>query len=86
MSYMDFVKDRILTPLNMTSTTFSESEASQDGKLSQAWTAFGRRIPFWMPDDRVLLNAGPGGIISNAVDMVSFFHLMIISVLIFPWH
>ena len=71
MTYMEFLKQRVWQPLNMTSTTFYESEASVDGKLTQFWTNQGRRIPFWMPDTLVPLNAGPGGVISNVVDLVS---------------
>ncbi|KAJ3557983.1 hypothetical protein NM688_g1175 [Phlebia brevispora] len=72
MSYMNFVKRRIWEPLNMSSTTFYESEASRDGKLTQAWTRTGRRIPIWMHDEQAPLNAGPGGIMTNTVDMVKW--------------
>ena len=71
MTYMEFLKQRVWQPLNMTTTTFYESEASADGKLTQFWTNQGRRIPFWMSDTLVPLNAGPGGVISNVVDLVS---------------
>jgi CubicO group peptidase (beta-lactamase class C family) len=69
-SYTSFVKDRIFTPLNMTSTTFSLSEAVRSGEMTDAWGNSGRRIPQWLADDQVELNAGPGGIISSGEDMV----------------
>ncbi|KAJ3521764.1 hypothetical protein NM688_g8973 [Phlebia brevispora] len=70
MTYMDFVKRRIWEPLNMSSTTLYESEASRHGKLTQAWTWRDRRIPIWMHDEQTPLNAGPGGIMSNTIDMI----------------
>lgn len=70
MSYMDFVETRILTPLDMSSTTFYDSEAARDGKLTQSWSANGRRIPYWLFDTHVEVNAGMGGVISSTVDMV----------------
>lgn len=57
-------------PLNMTSTTFSELEAFGTRLLSHAFNAEGRRIPFWFPDSVKHLTSGPGGIVSNAHDMV----------------
>ncbi|CAL1697760.1 unnamed protein product [Somion occarium] len=72
MPYTEYIKTRIFDPLNMKSTTFSESVASRDGKLTQTWTRFGRRIPFWFSDDMVELNSGPGGVISSVVDMTQW--------------
>lgn len=68
--YTSFVKDRIFTPLNMTSTTYTPSEAIRLGEVTQSWTKSGRRIPEWFNDGQVELNAGPGGVISNAEDLV----------------
>lgn len=70
MPYPEFVKTRIWDPLNMSDTTLYESEASRHGKLSQVWAFNGRRIPIWMLDEQISLNAGAGGVISSAVDMV----------------
>lgn len=69
--YTQFVKERIWNRLNVTSSTFSPDQAALSGKLTQIWTASGRRIPFWFAEESVELNAGPGGIISSVVDMVS---------------
>ena len=71
MPYPEFVSARIFKPLGMSSTTYSAKEASKNGLLTQAWTKFGRRIPFWASDDLVDVLAGPGGVISSVVDMVS---------------
>lgn len=69
--YTQFARERIWEPLNMNSTTFSPVQAAKSGKRTQTWTADGRRIPFWFSDDDMVdLNAGPGGVISNVVDMV----------------
>ena len=74
-SLADFVGERILTPLNMTASTYSGSEAASTGLMSQAWSLGGRRIPYIFADDHVASNvAGPGGLISNAIDMVSTNH------------
>jgi CubicO group peptidase (beta-lactamase class C family) len=68
---MDFVKERIFTPLGMSSSTFSELEASKDGRLTHTFSREGRRIPFWISDSSKTLFAGPAGVISNAQDMVT---------------
>ena len=60
-------------PLNMSSTTFLPSEAVASGEMAQSWTKQGRRIPQWFTDGMTELNAGPGGIISSAKDMVCIF-------------
>lgn len=73
MPYTEYIKQRIFTPLNMTSTTYKPSEAAASGKATENWTGKGRRIPWWFSDDMVELNAGPGGVISNVPDMVRSF-------------
>ncbi|KAI0063204.1 beta-lactamase/transpeptidase-like protein [Artomyces pyxidatus] len=70
-NYIKFVTDRIFTPLNMSSTTFSFNAANASGKATQTFTASGRRIPWWITDSEVELVAGPGGVISSVVDMSS---------------
>ncbi|TCD62785.1 hypothetical protein EIP91_006403 [Steccherinum ochraceum] len=77
MRYVDFVKERIFTPLGMSSTTFSPTEAAQDDGLTQAWAYNKRRIPTWFTDGTMDLNAGPGGIISNAVDMTKWVKILL---------
>lgn len=70
-TFQDFVKERILDPLNMTSTTYSAQEANSTGHLSQSWAFVGRRIPIIIEDAATSnLIAGAGGLLSNAVDMV----------------
>ena len=70
MSYQAFASSRLFAPLNMSSTTFSPSEAAKSGRLTQTWTRGVRRVPFWFPDNVAELFAGAGGIISSAEDMV----------------
>ena len=71
-SLADFVGERILTPLNMTASTYSGSEAASTGLMSQAWSLGGRRIPYIFADDWLGSTvAGPGSLISNVINMVS---------------
>lgn len=70
MPYTQFVKERIWDPLNMTSTTFNDTEAAESGLLSENWTSTGRRIPFWFPSSNLALAAAPAGVITNMIDMV----------------
>lgn len=73
--FHEFVEERIFSPLNMTSTTYSGITASANGKFSQPFTFYlneTRRIPFAFNTQALSdVIAGPGGIISNTVDMVS---------------
>jgi CubicO group peptidase (beta-lactamase class C family) len=69
-SYTSFVKDRIFTPLGMTSTTFYSSGALRSGQMTQAWNFAGRRIPQWFTDEVRELAGGAGGIILSTEDMV----------------
>lgn len=69
-TYPLFVNERLFNPLNMTTTTVWPSVADSTGKLSQAWSREGRRIPYWFRDDMAYFNAGPGGVISSVEDMV----------------
>ncbi|KAH8096874.1 beta-lactamase/transpeptidase-like protein [Cristinia sonorae] len=75
--YTDFVNKGIFIPLNMSSTTYSPAEAARDNDLTQSWTPTGRRIPTWFSDATRDLNAGPGGVISNAVDMTKWLNALL---------
>lgn len=75
MSYTSFVQERIFDPLNMSSTTYSANKANERGRATQSWTPFGRRIPVWFGEDNIMLNAGPGGVISCVEDLVSYIFL-----------
>ncbi|OCH90090.1 beta-lactamase/transpeptidase-like protein [Obba rivulosa] len=71
-SFVDFVTERIFRPLNMSDSTYDAVDAELSGKLSHGWTPDGRRIPYWrrhLTGDWV---DGPGGIISNAIDMTKW--------------
>ena len=72
MPYPDFVRARILAPLNMSASTFVPSAAWRSGRLTHTWAANGRRVPFWETDEHVALIAGAGGLISSAEDSVKW--------------
>ncbi|KAH9925641.1 beta-lactamase/transpeptidase-like protein [Epithele typhae] len=68
----EFVEERIFSPLNMTTATYSGREAEDSGHLSQGFAA-GRRIPYWFGDDlpsRMI--AGAGGVIATPLDMTKW--------------
>lgn len=67
-SFEDFLQDHIFIPLGMNSTTTSPVKAGS--KKSQAWSATGRRIPFWFTEKGVKVVGGAGAIISSSKDMV----------------
>ncbi|KAH7908433.1 beta-lactamase/transpeptidase-like protein [Hygrophoropsis aurantiaca] len=77
LSLLEFVRERIFMPLNMTVTTYSLHSATESGEMSQAWTSSGRRIPPWITDDTVGLVAGAGGILSSAVDMAKWIRCLL---------
>lgn len=68
-SYAEFVKQRIFSPLNITTSGFSIREAEKTGSLTQVF-AGKRRVPFVVNDSNVRLIAGAGGVISSAIDLV----------------
>ena len=70
---MSFVEERVFAPLGMTSSTFSPAKAEASRKFTQGWTKQGRRVPECFDEQMALLGAGPGGVISNAVDMVGLY-------------
>ena len=70
-NYTSLVGDRIFEPLGMKSSTLSPAEANRSGRLTQSWSAYGQRIPYWIPEEAVPLYSGPGGVISNVEDLVS---------------
>ena len=69
-SYTSFVEERLFAALGMASSTFSLEKAEASGKFTQGWTMDGRRVPECLTEEMAFAIAGPGGIISNAVDMV----------------
>jgi CubicO group peptidase (beta-lactamase class C family) len=72
MALEDFVAKRIFTPLNMTSSTFSQEYAASTGNLSESYTAHGRRIPHWFDREDMPVVAGAGGVLSSAVDLLKW--------------
>ncbi|KAF7328950.1 Beta-lactamase domain-containing protein [Mycena venus] len=76
-SYRDFVEERILKPLGMTSSTLYPNRAIESGKFTQSWTPSRRRIPFFMPEHTADLIAGAGGVMSNVEDMVKWIKMLL---------
>ena len=70
MSFPDFVQKRIFDKLGMHFSTYSANKAEATGHLSHVWSNNGRRIPYWITDDTLHINPGPGGVISNVIDLV----------------
>lgn len=68
ISFEDFLQERIFVPLSMNSTTSSPGIAGK--QKSEAWSASGRRIPFWFTEKGAKVVAGAGTIISGSRDMV----------------
>lgn len=69
-SLPDFVKNRIFIPLDMSSSTYYYNQVKD--QFTHTFTPEGRRIPYWLPDETIPLIGGAGGVISNAIDMVSY--------------
>ncbi|KAJ7629470.1 beta-lactamase/transpeptidase-like protein [Mycena polygramma] len=76
-SYRDFVAERILVPLRMTSSTLYPDRAFETGRFTQSWTASRRRIPFFMPEHTAELNAGPGGVMSTVEDVALWVKILL---------
>lgn len=70
MPFGAFVAERIFEPLGMHSASYTRSAETQSADLSQSWSSDERRIPYWCAAESAELIAGPGGISSNAEDMV----------------
>jgi hypothetical protein len=76
-SFAAFVSARIFAPLNMTATTYSVSAGEAAGTAAHAFTKAGRRIPTWLTDAEIGLNAGPGGVVSSTHDLARWAALLL---------
>ncbi|KAJ6482062.1 beta-lactamase/transpeptidase-like protein [Mycena vitilis] len=76
-SYRDFVEERILSPLRMTSSTLYPDRAFESGHFTQSWTPSRRRIPFFMPEHTAELIAGAGGVMSTVEDMALWIKMLL---------
>ncbi|KAJ7292877.1 beta-lactamase/transpeptidase-like protein [Mycena rebaudengoi] len=74
-SYRDFIEQRIMQPLGMSSSTLYPDRAFNSGNLTQAWTPSGRRIPFFLPEQSADMIAGAGGVMFTAEDMLKWVKL-----------
>jgi len=83
-SFPEFMTERILKPLGMSSSSYNFQEVEPTGMVADGFLATatgdpngeGRRgivykpVPFFDPDGQTSVVAGAGGVISNANDMV----------------
>lgn len=77
MPYTQFVRQRILLPLDMSTSTFSGAAAARSRRLSEGWTNTGRRVPYWLPETAVEVMAGSHGLISSAIDMTKWITVLL---------
>lgn len=70
--YISFVEEWIFTLLDMMST-FSPTKVEPSGKFTQEQTKQGWRLPECFDKETALLDASPGGVILNAIDIVSLY-------------
>ncbi|KAJ7023723.1 beta-lactamase/transpeptidase-like protein [Mycena alexandri] len=78
MAYQSFVEERIMLPLNMTSSSLHPDRFSGSDKFSQTWTPSRRRIPFFLSTEQEAeLIAGAGGVVSTAEDMLLWAQLIL---------
>ena len=78
--FQTYITRNIISPLGMNSTTYSIAEAEKLGKVADGFVDTNvenmnpnrrfKPIPFWSKKGGEDLIAGPGGVISNAKDMV----------------
>lgn len=92
IQFPDFVEDRIFTPLGLRSSTFDPVVAFESGQLAEGFMVYEtnategegwaknkyRPIPYWCDTQDARVNAGAGGIISSAEDMVSRTSLLLV--------
>ncbi|KLO14681.1 beta-lactamase/transpeptidase-like protein [Schizopora paradoxa] len=69
MPYPNFLRERVLKPLGMNSTFCSPEEIESHRDLSHAWTAEGRRLPYWFDEKRAALAAGAASVASSPIDL-----------------
>ncbi|KAK7062275.1 beta-lactamase domain-containing protein [Favolaschia claudopus] len=77
ISYSDFVENRIMLPLNMSSSTLHPDNVLNLDTFSQTWSPSGRRIPFFADEQGMEFIAGAGGVISTAQDMLKWAKLIL---------
>jgi hypothetical protein len=75
-SFPDFVAARIFAPIGMPASTYSLAASETVGTAVHWFTRAGRRIPPWITGADVI-NAGPGGVISNTQDLSSWLKFLL---------
>jgi CubicO group peptidase (beta-lactamase class C family) len=76
-SFTSFVSNRIFEPLNMSSTSYFPSFGQARGTAAHTFAKNGRRIPNWATDTEADYNAGAGGVVSSAKDLVEWVRLLL---------
>jgi len=73
-----FIKNEVLEPLHMSSTTFSGQEAKKSGHLSDSWDGFSDRVvPYWFSEPDANFIHGAGGMVSSINDMTKWLKVIL---------
>jgi CubicO group peptidase (beta-lactamase class C family) len=75
-----FIAERIFRPLNMTSSSYSRTSAEASGHASQAFDEEHRRVPHTTSEADMPIEAGMGGILSTAPDMLRWARFLLAGV------
>jgi CubicO group peptidase (beta-lactamase class C family) len=73
----EFVKSRIFSPLNMSSSTLDYYTAAATSHVCHVFDPNGRRIPTLFEQGFTEVSRGPGGVISNVVDLAKWLRFLL---------
>jgi CubicO group peptidase (beta-lactamase class C family) len=72
-----FITERIFRALNMTSSSYSRTSAQASDNASQAFDKQHRRVPHVTFEEDMPIEAGMGGVLSTAPDMLRWARLLL---------
>ncbi|KAF8509526.1 beta-lactamase/transpeptidase-like protein [Hysterangium stoloniferum] len=93
ISFSQFITENVISPLGLDSTTYNLTEAEVSGHLADGFVGTGmdenmgegkrklvfKPVPFETTEDEVELNAGPGGVISSANDLMTWLQTLLLN-------